>query len=111
MVPAQAPRAKTLVLVSRLPFTTLMFELGKTRPCTRNADPVGCWMFRPSSPAIRPRVRIALPGRLHWLSDGHRISTRVGSGEQLTTAESVPLKLFSGNVSAPPKQCWPGEAL
>src|SRR5437016_2909554 len=108
MVPAQAPRAYTLVFVCRLPFTTLMFELEKIRPCTRNAEPVGCWMLRPSSPAIRPRVRIALPGRLHWLSDGQWMTTRDGSGEQLTTAESAPLKLLSCKVSVAPKQCWPG---
>src|SRR2546423_12757449 len=111
MVPAHAPRAYTRVLVFRLPLTTLMFEFEKTVPCTRKVEPVGCWMFRPSSPAIRPSARIALPGRLHWLRDGHWMSTFLGSAVQLTAAESEPAKLFSASVSVPPKQCWPAAPL
>ncbi len=95
------------MLVFNAPFTTLMFELEYTTPCTRNVEPEGCWMFRPSSPGIRPSVRMALPGRLHVLSDGHWITTFAGSAEQVTAAESVPLKFGSDNVSEPPKHGWP----
>src|SRR5205823_12348879 len=102
-VPAHAPRAYTRVFVFRLPLTTLMFELEKTMPCTRNAEPVGCWMFSPSSPGTRPSVRIALPGRLHWASDGHWIITFFGSGAHVTAAESAPNGTWRVSA-APPKQ-------
>src|SRR5436305_13316468 len=106
MVPVDAPRAYTRVLVFSAPLTTSSVEFEKTVPCTRNVEPVGCWMFTPSSPATLPRLRIALPGRLHWLSDGHWISTFAGSTTQLTAAESGPAKLASASVSCPVlKQC------
>src|SRR5438874_8402594 len=106
----QAPRAYTRVFVLRLPLTTLMFELENTMPCTRNAELLlGCWMFNPSSPGTRPSVRIALPGRLHWLSDGHWISTRCGSVMHFTAAVSAPNGTWS--VFPPVKQVLPAAPL
>src|SRR2546423_9154449 len=110
MGPVHTPRAYTRVFVVRLPLATLMSELANTMPCTRNAEPpLGCAMFSPCSPGIRPSVRIALPGRLHWLSDGHWISTFCGSVMHFTAAVSVPNGTWS--VSPPVKQVLPGEPL
>src|ERR1043165_274352 len=107
MVPEQVPRAYAAVLVTRPPLTTLMFELAKMVPWTRKFEPeAGCVTLMPSSPGTLPRVRIALPGRLHWVSEEHWICTVAGSTEHVTAAESLPLKLLSCNVLLPLKQVW-----
>src|SRR5690242_15134952 len=85
-----------------------MVELENTTPCTLSDDPVGCCSLMPGSPATRPRVRIALPGRLHWLSDGHWMSTLAGSAAQVTLADWVLVKPVNVRFSEPLlKQCWP----
>jgi hypothetical protein len=98
--------------VVRLPLATLIVELENTTPCTLNADPFGCATLRPGSPATFPSVRIALPGRLHWLSDGHWMRTFAGSAAHVTVADWVLVKPVSGRLSAPLlKQDWPAAPL
>src|SRR4051812_25735611 len=77
-------------------------------PCTRKLEVFGWLICRPSSPAMLPSVRIALPGRLQLLSDGHWIRTADdGSELHVTAAEVVPSKDGSDRVLDEPKQFPP----